>query len=337
MEALRTRPRARLALANCALLVVACGSQPLASDVANAVPDAAPPNPFDVQGHRGARGLLPENTLPAFERAIELGVSTLELDLVLSSDDAVVVSHDPVIRSEVCRAPPSLRGRTLRARELTLAELQRFDCGALNPDPRRFPEPPRVNLPGERMPTLDQLFARVRALGDDETRFNLETKVTPEASAAEVERWVAAVVEVVRRHEMVERTTLQSFDWRALVIAERLEPGLSLAALLGVTELDPRWTAGLQVRSGEGIAEVLERLDAEVEIFSPSWRLLVPGRNAPVASVEALHAAGLRVIPWTVNDAETMERMIDLGVDGLISDRPDRLLEVLRRRGLEPL
>ncbi len=155
--------------------------------------------PLDVQGHRGARGLLPENTLAAFQRALELGVSTLELDLGVTRDRQVVVSHDRRLSPEICRradgaplpsSPPLLR-------DLDLEEVQALDCGSLNPDRSRFPEPPRENVPGARIPTLGQVFELARGHGDP-VRVHLEIKVSPTVDEtvpyAEVVDLVAAVV-----------------------------------------------------------------------------------------------------------------------------------------------
>jgi len=292
---------------------------------------------FDVQGHRGARGLRPENTLPAFEHALELGVSTLELDLGLSRDGQVVVTHEPRIEPGLCLdshgEPLGVPGP--RVLDLDLAELERFDCG-LNPDPQRFPEPPRRNLPGSRIPTLVEVFELVQSRGDREVRFNLEVKLEPGSpDTPEPARFVPLVLAVIERHGLLERCTLQSFDWKALRIAKTLAPALRTSALLGAPDtLGPVWQDGLALEDYGSVLRLLLAARAYVDDFSPYWEHLLPGQGYLGASVADYQRAGFRVLPWTVNDVPTMERLIDLGVDGIISDRPDLLLEVTRARGM---
>jgi glycerophosphoryl diester phosphodiesterase len=303
-------------------------------------PGSAPPRAsFDAQGHRGARGLLPENTLPAFERALALGVSTLELDTGVTRDGVVVVAHDPWVSPAICqhadgRAIAGERGPLLR--DLTLAEVQAYDCGSRNPDPARFPEPPREARPGARIPTLAEVFALAGRAGNTRVRFNVETKLRPgDAETVPAEEFVARLVAVVTDHDARARVSIQSFDWRALAIAKRLAPEIRRVALLAPDTLDPVWLAGLRPDAGGGLVGLLRAARPFADVASPHWRMLVPDGAAPPAlSVEALHAEGLPVIPWTVNDEETMRALIRLGVDGLISDYPDRLLEVVRSEGL---
>ena len=160
-----------------------------------------PREPFDAQGHRGARGLLPENTLPAFRRALELGVSTLELDIGVTADGVVVVSHDRRLSSQHLPRPrrasrlPEAGGPLMR--DLTLAEVRRYDCGSLNPSRRRFPEPPRRNLPGTPIPTLAEVFDLAAGL-DPGARFNIEMKVDPTVDeTVPLEEFVARLVDLV--------------------------------------------------------------------------------------------------------------------------------------------
>ncbi len=303
--------------------------------------------PFDVQGHRGARGLLPENTLAAFRRALELGVSTLEMDLGVTRDGAVVVSHDPYINGDLCRYADGspICGQRLLLKDLTLAEVQRFDCGALNPSRRRFPEPPRCNVPGARIPTLAEVFELAAALGDDRVQFNVETKTNPTRSrTVPMEMFVDAVVAVIQEHGVEDRTILQSFDWRTLERGKRAEPRLRTAALLAPETLrGPRgaaspWLNGLDLDASGGTAlgllEAARATGASIDLFSPHWPLIDPrSRDFLGSSVAELRAAGFPVIPWTINDPSDLERVLAFGVDGLITDYPDRLLEILRRRG----
>jgi glycerophosphoryl diester phosphodiesterase len=305
-----------------------------------AEPSAAAPEPpprsgkLDVQGHRGARGLRPENTIVGFEEALRLGVTTLELDLGVTGDGAVVVAHDPYIHPKLCTWPDgtSIEGeRGPLLRELRLEEVREFDCGALNPDPEQFPEPPRENQPGAPIPTLGEVFDLVRQRSAREVGFNIEIKAVPDSDdTVPLEDFVARVIDVVRKYDMVERTTIQSFDWRALVIADRIDSRLRLAALSSRDTRGPEWHAGLEPRPGESTPALLARLGAKIDDFSPYWREWLEGEEG----VDVFREAGMRVVPWTVNDVGAMEQLIGLGVDGIITDRPDVLLDLCRRRGI---
>lgn len=304
----------------------------VAACVGQGFPSAQPA--FDLQGHRGARGLAPENTLAAFERAIELGVTTLELDVAVTRDGEVVVAHDPFVSPHSCLGPS---GEAVVAppliRDLSLAEVQSFDCGSVAPDAARFPSPPWKPRPGEVIPTLGEVFELVVRSAAPNLQFNVETKIDPtDARTVPTEAFVAAVVGVVQAHGMSERTTLQSFDWRALVIADRLEPRLRIAALVEGTMASPAWHAGIE---GETLV-ALRALKAKVDILSPESTLLTDVSQPGYIEVEAVHALGWKVIPWTVNRREEMEALIDLGVDGLITDYPDVGMALARERGLLP-
>ncbi len=293
--------------------------------------------PFDAQGHRGARGLLPENTLPAFRRALELGVSTLELDLGVTRDRQVVVSHDRRLNPRICRhgdgreiAEPQL------LRDLTLAEVQALDCGALNPDPKRFPEPPRANLPGARIPTLRAVFELAADFGDAEVRFNVETKIDPTVDdTVPIEEFVTLVIGVVEEAGLASRVTLQSFHWRALELSKARAPEIETVALLAPDTRSPEWLNGIDPKSaGKTSLGLLRAARSYVDLYSPYWRLIAPGSPYYLGiSVAEVQAAGFPVVPWTVNSKRRMKKMLDFGVDGLITDYPDVLIELLEERG----
>jgi glycerophosphoryl diester phosphodiesterase len=211
-----------------------------------------------------------------------------------------------------------------------------YDCGSLNPDPERFPEPPREARPGTPMPTLDEVFALAARAGNTRVRFNVETKLRPgDAETLPAEAFVARVLAVARERDLLARVSIQSFDWRALAIAKRLAPEVRTIALLAPDTLDPAWLAGLSAGGDAGLLGLVRAARPFADAVSPHWRMLVAdGAASPPLAVEALHAEGLPVIPWTVNDAATMRALIRLGVDGLISDYPDRLIEVVRSEGL---
>ena len=297
---------------------------------------------FDLQGHRGARGLAPENTLEAFATALKIGVTTLELDLGVSKDGVVVVSHDRVLNPDHTRGPDGqfLAGSGPAIRSLTLTQLKQYDVGRLKPGTgyaAAFPLQRPVD--GARIPALREVFALTERMGANDVRFNIETKLTPTSGAEtpDPEDFAAAVAAVVRDNGMAARVTVQSFDWRILMALARLAPEFERSCLSVETPQDDTlergrpgpspWTAGLDIDDFGGSTPKLVKA-AGCHVWSPFYRNV----NADVMA-EAKRA-GIRVIPWTVNERAEMERLIDLGVDGLISDYPDRLRTVLADRGI---
>lgn len=300
---------------------------------------------FDLQGHRGARGLAPENTVAAFRTALQIGVSTLETDLALTADGVLVLSHDPRLNAALTRTPD---GRWLASdgppiRSLSVADLAGYDVGRLDPShryARSFPQ--QVPVDGERMPTLGQLFALARGAkspGGRPVRFNVETKLTPDDAtlAATAEQFAEALARELDRAGMVERTTVQSFDWRSLRALQRLAPAVRTVCLtiesdsMNTVRADAGgaspWHAGL--RRADYAGSLVRTVQAAgCAAWSPFWR------NLTAATVTEAHALGLAVIPWTVNVAADIESMLELGVDGLITDYPDRAREVLAKRGV---
>ena len=294
---------------------------------------------FDLQGHRGTRGLAPENTLAAFRTAIDLGVTTLETDLAITKDDVVVLSHEPRLNPDLVRGPDGkwvgAPGATIRS--LTLAELKRYDIGRLNPDSsygKQFPAQKPVD--GERFPTLAELYA----MADPTVRFNIETKIDPTKPGETVDpaHFTRLVVDAVRAAKATDRTTLESFDWRTLIEARKLAPELQTVCLTiessnmdtvgGSADKPSPWLGGLDLASQGGSLPRLAK-SAGCAAWSPFWR------NLTAESLAEAHALGLKVIPWTVNTPADMARLIDLGVDGLITDYPDRALPVLAAKGLK--
>jgi len=291
---------------------------------------------FDLQGHRGARGLAPENTLAAFERALEIGVTTLETDLHLSADGLLVLSHDPRMSADLAR---DAQGEWLKPpgpllRELTLAQIQAYDVGRLQPGTayaRGFPSQQPVD--GQRIPTLAALFQKVRELGADGVRFNIEIKMNPlrPEETPSFEQIVDALLALVKQAGMEGRVTVQGFDWRALQRIQQRAPGLPTAYLSAQTPrfntiADGAWTAGFRLAEHGTLPKMVKA--AGGTIWSPN------SYDLSARLVEEAHALGLRVIPWTVNESADMERLIGWGVDGLITDYPDRARAVMRARGL---
>jgi len=303
---------------------------------------AALPTPaFDLEGHRGTRGLMPENTLAAFNRAIAIGVTTLETDIAVTRDGVLVISHDPFLNPDVVRGPD---GRWLAAKgppihALTLAELQRYDIGRLDPESKyaqQFPQQTAVD--GQRFPTLAEVFALVRA-APQPVRLNLETKITPTSAGETVDATTFArlVVDAIRGAQMTSRATIQSFDWRTLVESKRLAPEIETACLTIETpnfdtvqsksDKPSPWLAGLLLsKVGNSLPRLVKA--AGCAIWSPFWR------NASPALVAEAHALGLKVLPWTVNDPVDIAAQIEAGADGIITDYPDRARTVMGAKGI---
>ncbi|MFC5497991.1 glycerophosphodiester phosphodiesterase [Caenimonas terrae] len=296
---------------------------------------AGPALAFDLQAHRGGRGLMPENTLPAFENAIALGVTTLELDIALTADGVVVISHDPSLNPLIVRDPSGHwfdKGPAIRS--MTFAQLQTYRLGRIRPDtPYAASFPEQQSRDGVRMPTLAALFDRVKALGATDVRFNIETKVEPgtgpeSPSPEEVTR---AILRVVRDAGMTARVSLQSFDWRTLQLAQKLEPRIPTVYLTSQTARfdtigDGRWTAGFRLADHGSVPRMVKAAGGSA--WSPYSSTLTE------AQVKEAHALGLKVIPWTVNLPGDFDRLLDWGVDGIITDYPDRLREAMRRHNI---
>lgn len=253
--------------------------------------------PVEVHGHRGARAARPENTLAAFEYAIDAGADYVELDVLVTRDDAVVVTHDPMLNPVIARG----RGPGI-VRELTLAEVREWDVGSL-----RHPRFPRqVAVPGARVPTLDEVLA-LGARGP--VKFNIEVKsfpARPEYAPAPLP-YARLVLDALLRHNLERRVIVQSFDFRILHAMRELAPGIPRAAL---------------VEHGREDFPSIAR-EAGAGIVAPQHVLVTP------AQVEAAHRKGLRVIAWTPNSRGNWQRMMRAGVDGIITDDPAGLIEFL--------
>ena len=297
-----------------------------------------PAGAFDLQGHRGARGLSPENTLAGFRTALDLGVSTLETDMAITRDDVVVISHDPALNPDLTR----LDGQWIATagpiiRSLTLDELKRYDIGRLNPASKyaqQFPEQKPVD--GQRFPTLEEFFA----MAGPAVRFNIEIKTDPTKPdlALPPDRFAELAVAAIRKGNAAGRSTLQSFDWRGLLAARRLAPEIATGCLsiesnnfdtVRRSDAQPSpWLAGLDLKAHGGSVPRLAKA-AGCAVWSPFWR------NVTAETVKEAQGLGLKVVPWTVNNPADMATLIDLKVDGLITDYPDRAKTVLATKRLE--
>ena len=300
---------------------------------------AAPAFGFDLQGHRGARGLAPENTLPAFATALSLGVTTLEFDTGITSDGVVVVAHDRHLNPLITRdaAGNWLEGKEGPAvRSLTLAEIKSYDVGAIRPDtPYAKSFPQQRTIPGTKMPTLAEVAALVRKSGNTTVRFDIETKISPLAEdTVPPDVFVATLVKALREAGIAERTAIQSFDWRTLAIVQKTAPEVGTIYLTSEnstvwrTKPEPSpWFAGLKlVDHGGSLPRMVKAMGGK--IWSPFFRDMTP------EMFQEAHALGLEVVVWTVNERADIDRMLALGVDGIISDYPNIVREAMAARGM---
>ncbi len=272
----------------------------------------------DVHGHRGFAGLYPENSIPGFLAAVEIGCDHLEMDVVLSGDGQVIVSHEPWMRAALCLRPDGTGidpadERKLNLHQLSVEQIQTFDCGSL-PDPR-FPD---RKLQHTYKPTLRQVveMADEHALfsGMTSPSYNIEVKsdsawygVHQPLPAA----FARAIITTIDSVGIASRCIIQSFDTAILEAFHAERPDIVLALL---------------VENKDGVDHNLQRLSFKPAIYSPSFEL------ADKALLTKLRKADIELVVWTVNEKKDIRRMLDMGVDGIISDHPDRVLEELEGR-----
>ena len=270
------------------------------------------PKGFDWQGHRGCRGLKPENSLPAFLHALEFpAVTTLELDLAVSKDGQLIVSHEPFFNPAICLQANGTpftdsTARQLPLMQLTSLEIRSFDCGSIgNP---RFPQQEKMRV---YKPTLREVILAVRAQKPN-IRWNMEIKSQPEwdgIAHPKVDEFARLLIEELRFHGIENLTTVQSFDTRALEAMHRQAPNIPLAYL--IENQDP-------------LEQNMTRLSFVPAIYSPYYLTV----NKKM--VNACRNRQMKLVPWTVNDVPAMRRLIRLGVDAIITDYPDKIKEVGR-------
>lgn len=268
---------------------------------------------IDVQGHRGCRGLLPENTLPAFEKAIDLGVHTLELDLAITKDKQAIVSHEPFMSRSICLdaqgdAISEANDKAYNLYEMTYEDIKQFDCGSKFH--QRFPDQ-------EKMPTYKPLLKEVFEMAEaknSKIRYNIEIKSSPsydEVFTPKPEAFVAIVLNEIKEAGVFDRVNLQSFDRRTLEAIKKQAPEMTVALLVDEDEV---------------IWDKIKLMTYQPEIISPYYKLL------DAKMVSDLQKENFKVIPWTVNAPKDMHIMIDYKVDGIITDYPDKLQKILSKR-----
>lgn len=272
---------------------------------------------LEIHGHRGARGLYPENTLTGFKEAIKIGVTALEMDVVVSADNEIVVSHEAWMNEQICSMPngeliKAGEGKKYNLYKMTYAEIEKFDCGK-----KGHPEFPFQNKIAEYKPLLNTVLQETE-------RFVIENRLSEISYTIEIkseeafdtvfnptpEQFVKLVLDVLKTNKILNRTTLQSFDVRILQVLHEINSGARLALL---------------VENTESLENNLNRLGFKPDVYSPEYILVNKDLN------DKLKAMGIKLIPWTVNESDDIKKMLSFDVAGIISDYPDRVIEILKK------
>jgi len=300
-----------------AFLLITCQSADTMNQESTPTPESNAlqiPDGFDWQGHRGARGLLPENSIPAFLLALDHPVKTLELDVAISKDNQVIISHEPWFSAGISQKPDGTpvtieEERSLRIYEMTYEEIKTYDCGSRGNE--KFPEQKGMLT---FKPSLKDMVEAVEAYAEKKGRekpfYNIEIKSEPELDGTFTPppaEFAALLLEEVTALGIANRTTIQSFDVRPLQILHEQKAPVTLAYL---------------VMNMDGVEDNMKKLGFTPDIYSPYYQLVTKDL------VSYLHEQNIKLIPWTVNDQEVMKNLIRLGVDGIITDYPNYIGEI---------
>jgi glycerophosphoryl diester phosphodiesterase len=274
---------------------------------------------FDLQGHRGARGLMPENTVSGFIKAVDLGVTTLEMDVVVTADSLILLSHEPWFHHEISTGPNGLEITEENEMEhnifdMTYEQTQEYDVG-LKEHPR-FPEQEKLEAQKPLLRTLiDTIEAYADSMGLEPLQYNIETKSTPEYYGEYVPQPSVfarilndLLLELDKEHNMLDRIIIQSFDPQTLIEFRKLNPDVDQAMLIAYDQ---------------SMQDVISNLGYTPEIWSPNYQLV------DREMIEKAHKNGMDVIPWTVNRVDEMKELLQIGVDGIITDYPDSAIVLL--------
>jgi glycerophosphoryl diester phosphodiesterase len=271
----------------------------------------APAIAFDTQGHRGCRGLMPENTIPAMIKALDLGVTTLEMDAVITKDSQVVLSHEPFFNHEISTSPDGLPISEATEKQhnifqLDYAQVKRYDVGLA-----KHPRFPRQEKIAAVKPLLADVFDAADAHAKKTNRalpfYNIETKsqaFTDNQFHPEPGRFVELLMQVIQQKKIEQRVIIQSFDVRTLQYLHQHYPQIQTAYLVERPSLN-------------SMDAQINKLGFTPTIFSPEHRLVT------TAMINYCREKKIKLIPWTVNELSTMQKLKDMGVDGIISDYPD--------------
>ncbi|HRP69679.1 MAG TPA: glycerophosphodiester phosphodiesterase family protein [Turneriella sp.] len=270
---------------------------------------------IELHGHRGARGLAPENTWPAFEKAIRLGIDAVELDVQLTRDDAFVIHHDAFTNSKLCQKDNGARIHARAIQSLTVTELKTLDCGSKKN--KLFPE--QENIPHTRLITLDEFFIHVRQAESDfpqakDVRFNIEIKILPNITFTDtyLHNVAKRILQIAAAHSMTKRIMVPSFELRLLPFVKAIDATVPTAALFISSKRSHR------KRTPRDFVERAQKYQAD--IIAPYYKDITP------QLIIYTHRKNLRIFAWTVNEPSDIKKIIAMGVDGIISDYPDRLI-----------
>lgn len=307
---------------------------------------------FDLEAHRGGRDVRPENTLYSYAYAIELGTTSIECDMQLTKDGQIVMSHNPILNSDITRDENGnyIENNKYDIRLMTVDELKKFDVGVMDPNCGEY-----YDLHGKtqftydaKIPTLEELMQLIQSYGDKNIVLNIETKSYPDPASAgyknnaDPKKFVEVFNNIVKKYDMEDRVVLQSFDWQTLIEMKKLNPNISTSALWqeqpswgrdseSLRRYEKKkspWLDGLDIKDYQG-NPVKSAHAIGADIISPYYT------EISKQDVDEAHSLGMKVVPWTVNNEKDMNMLLDMGVDGIISDKPWLLKQVLEKRNIK--